>query len=183
MVVMAPKDENELRRMMATALQHDGPIAIRYPRGTALGVALESPVETLPVGKAEILKDGDDVAILAVGRCVSEGLTAHARLAERGVRATVVNCRFVKPIDVDLIAGVAQRVPRLITVEENVRQGGFGSAVLEALNDQGMTHIAVERLGVPDIFVEHGPPDVLRAKYGLDADGIVAAAARLMRLT
>ena len=183
MVVMAPKDENELRQMLATALQHDGPVAIRYPRGTAMGVALESPVAALPVGKAEILKDGDDVAILALGRCVSEGLKAHARLAERGVRATVVNCRFVKPIDVDLIAGVARRVPRIITVEENVRQGGFGSAVLEALNDQGITHVAVERLGVPDIFVEHGSPDVLRAKYGLDADGIVKAAARLMRPT
>ena len=183
MVVMAPKDENELRQMLATALQHDGPVAIRYPRGTAMGVALESPVAALPVGKAEILKDGDDVAILALGRCVSEGLEAHARLAERGVRATVVNCRFVKPIDVDLIAGVARRVPRIITVEENVRQGGFGSAVLEALNDQGITHVAVERLGVPDIFVEHGSPDVLRAKYGLDADGIVEAAARLMRPT
>ncbi len=183
MVVMSPKDENELRQMLATALQHDGPVAIRYPRGTAVGVALESPVAALPVGKAELLKDGDDVAILALGRCVSEGLKAHARLAERGVRATVVNCRFVKPIDVDLIAGVARRVPRIITVEENVRQGGFGSAVLEALNDQGITHVAVERLGVPDIFVEHGSPDVLRAKYGLDADGIVKAAARLMRPT
>ena len=183
MVVMAPKDENELRQMMATALQHDGPVAFRYPRGTAVGVALESPVAALPVGRAEILKDGDDVAILALGRCVSEGLEAHARLAERGVRAMVVNCRFVKPIDVDLIAGVARRVPRLITVEENVRQGGFGSAVLEALNDQGITHVAVERLGVPDLFVEHGSPGVLRAKYGLDADGIVAAAARLMRQT
>ena len=183
MVVMAPKDENELRQMLATALQHDGPVAIRYPRGTAVGVALESPVAALPVGKAELLKEGDDVVILALGRCVSEGLKAHARLAERGVRATVVNCRFVKPIDVDLIAGVARRVPRIITVEENVRQGGFGSAVLEALNDQGITHVAVERLGVPDIFVEHGAPDVLRAKYGLDADGIVKAAARLMRPT
>jgi 1-deoxy-D-xylulose-5-phosphate synthase len=183
MVVMAPKDENELRQMMATALQHDGPVALRYPRGTAVGVALESPAAALPVGKAEILKEGDDVAILALGRCVSEGLKAHARLAERGVRATVVNCRFVKPIDVDLIAGVARRVPRLITVEENVRQGGFGSAVLEALNDQGITHVAVARLGVPDLFVEHGSPDVLRAKYGLDADGIVEAAARLMRQT
>ena len=183
MVVMSPKDENELRQMLATALQHDGPVAIRYPRGTAMGVALESPVAALPVGKAELLKDGDDVAILALGRCVSEGLKAHACLAERGVRATVVNCRFVKPIDVDLIAGVARRVPRIITVEENVRQGGFGSAVLEALNDQGITHVAVERLGVPDIFVEHGSPDVLRAKYGLDADGIVKAAARLMRPT
>ena len=183
MVVMAPKDENELRQMLATALQHDGPVAIRYPRGTAMGVALESPVAALPIGKAELLKEGDDVAILALGRCVSEGLKAHARLAERGVRATVVNCRFVKPIDVDLIAGVARRVPRIITVEENVRQGGFGSAVLEALNDQGITHVAVERLGVPDIFVEHGSPDVLRAKYGLDADGIVKAAARLMRPT
>jgi 1-deoxy-D-xylulose-5-phosphate synthase len=183
MVVMAPKDENELRQMLATALQHDGPVAIRYPRGTAMGVALESPVAALPIGKAELLREGDDVVILALGRCVSEGLKAHARLAERGVRATVVNCRFVKPIDVDLIAGVARRVPRIITVEENVRQGGFGSAVLEALNDQGITHVAVERLGVPDIFVEHGSPDVLRAKYGLDADGIVKAAARLMRPT
>jgi 1-deoxy-D-xylulose-5-phosphate synthase len=183
MVVMSPKDENELRQMMATALQYDGPVALRYPRGTAVGVALESPVAALPVGKAEILKEGDDVAILALGRCVSEGLKAHARLAERGVRATVVNCRFVKPIDVDLIAGVARRIPRIITVEENVRQGGFGSAVLEALNDQGITHVAVERLGVPDIFVEHGSPDVLRAKYGLDADGIVAVALRLMRPT
>ncbi len=183
MVVISPKDENELRQMLATALQHDGPVAIRYPRGTAMGVALESPVAALPVGKAEILKDGDDVAILALGRCVSEGLEAHARLAERGVRATVVNCRFVKPIDVDLIAGVARRVPRIITVEENVRQGGFGSAVLEALNEQGVTHVAVERLGVPDIFVEHASPDVLRAKYGLDADGIVKAVARLMRTT
>jgi 1-deoxy-D-xylulose-5-phosphate synthase len=183
MVVMSPKDENELRQMMATALQHDGPVAFRYPRGIAVGVALASPLAALPIGKAEILKDGDDVAILALGRCVSEGLKARARLAERGVRATVVNCRFVKPIDVDLIAGVARRIPRIITVEENVRQGGFGSAVLEALNDQGITHVAVERLGVPDIFVEHGSPDVLRAKYGLDADGIVEAAARLMRQT
>ncbi len=183
MVVMAPKDENELRQMMATALQHDGPVAFRYPRGTAVGVALESPVTALPIGKAEILKEGDDVAILAIGRCVAEGLTAHERLAERGVRATVVNCRFVKPIDVDLIAGVARRVPRILTVEENVRQGGFGSAVLEALSDQGITHAVVERLGVPDIFVEHGSPAVLRAKYGLDADGIVEAAARLMRQT
>jgi 1-deoxy-D-xylulose-5-phosphate synthase len=183
MVVMAPKDENELRQMMVTALQHDGPVAFRYPRGTAVGVALESPITALQIGKAEILKEGDDVVILALGRCVSEGLKAHARLAERGVRATVVNCRFVKPIDVDLIADLARRVPRIITVEENVRQGGFGSAVLEALNDQGITHVAVERLGVPDIFVEHGSPDVLRAKYGLDADAIVKAAARLMRPT
>jgi 1-deoxy-D-xylulose-5-phosphate synthase len=183
MVVMAPKDENELRQMMATALQHDGPVAFRYPRGTAVGVVLESPVTTLPIGKAEILRQGDDVAILALGRCVPEGLTAHERLAERGVRATVVNCRFVKPIDADLIAGVARRVPRIITVEENVRQGGFGSAVLEALSDQGITHAVVERLGVPDIFVEHGSPGVLRAKYGLNAGGIVEAAARLMRQT
>ncbi|MBI5581382.1 MAG: 1-deoxy-D-xylulose-5-phosphate synthase [Deltaproteobacteria bacterium] len=183
MIVMAPKDENELRRMMATALQHDGPVAVRYPRGTAVGVALESPGAALPIGKAEILKEGDDVAILALGRCVSEGLKAHARLGERGVRATVVNCRFVKPIDIDLISGVARRVSRIITVEENVRQGGFGSAVLEELNDRGITHVTVERLGVPDIFVEHGSPDVLRAKYGLDADGIVEAAARLMRQT
>ncbi len=181
MVVMAPKDENELRRMLVTALQHEGPIAFRYPRGVGEGVALDPEVTGLPVGKAELIAAGDDVAVLAIGRGVPEALKAHQRLAERGIRAAVVNCRFVKPIDAELIVATAHRVPRLITVEEHVLQGGFGSAVLELLNDEGIRHAAVERIGVPDCFVEHGPPQLLRAHYGLDAAAIVKAADRLLR--
>jgi 1-deoxy-D-xylulose-5-phosphate synthase len=181
MVVMAPKDEDELCRMLATALLHDGPVAIRYPRGAGEGVELQGEPATLPIGKAEQLEEGDDVAILAIGRGVPEALKAYNRLSERGIRAAVVNCRFVKPIDAELITELARRVPRIITVEENVLQGGFGSAVLELLSDAGITHAAVERIGVPDRFVEHGPPQVLRSKYGLDAAAIVKAADRLLR--
>ncbi len=181
MVVMAPKDENELRRMLAAALAHDGPIAVRYPRGAGEGVELQRESAALPIGKAELLKDGGDVAILAIGRGVPEALNAYQRLSEHGIRAAVVNCRFVKPLDADLITEIARRVPRLITVEENVLQGGFGSAVLELLSDEGLTQTAVERIGVPDCFVEHGPPQVLRSKYGLDAAAIVKAVDRLLR--
>jgi 1-deoxy-D-xylulose-5-phosphate synthase len=181
MTVMAPKDENELRRMLAAAVRHDGPIALRYPRGAGEGVALEPEAATLAIGKAELLAEGDDVAVLAIGRTVPEALAAHRRLAERGIRAAVVNCRFVKPIDAEMIAALAHRVPRLITVEEHVLQGGFGSAVLELLCDQGVAHAAVERIGLPDGFVEHGPPQLLRAKYGVDAAAIVKAADRLLR--
>ncbi len=181
MVVMAPKDENELRRMLATALRHEGPIAFRYPRGVGEGVALDPEPAALPIGKAELIADGEDVAVLAIGRGVPEALKAREQLAERGIRAAVLNCRFVKPIDGELIVETAQRVPRLITVEEHVLQGGFGSAVLELLNDEGIRHAAVERIGVPDCFVEHGPPPHLRTLYGLDAAAIVKAADRLLR--
>jgi 1-deoxy-D-xylulose-5-phosphate synthase len=181
MVVMAPKDENELCRMLATALAHDGPIAVRYPRGAGEGVELQKEHAPLPIGKAELLEEGEDVGILAIGRGVPEALKAHQRLCEHGIRAAVVNCRFVKPLDADLITDLARRVPRLITVEENVLQGGFGSAVLELLSDEGLTQAAVERIGVPDCYVEHGPPQLLRAKYGLDAAAIVKAVDRLLR--
>ncbi len=181
MVVMAPKDENELRRMMATALRHEGPIAFRYPRGVGEGVELDTEFKELPIGKGELLVDGEDVAVLAIGRGVQEALKAHQRLAKRGIRAAVVNCRFVKPIDAELIADLARRVPRIITVEEHVLHGGFGSAVLELLSDEGITHAAVERIGVADCFVEHGPPQLLRANYGLDAAAVVKAADRLLR--
>ncbi|MFO7708977.1 MAG: 1-deoxy-D-xylulose-5-phosphate synthase [Desulfobacterales bacterium] len=181
MVVMAPKDEDELRHMLATALLHDGPIAIRYPRGAGERAALAGKPAALAIGKAELLEEGDDVAILAIGRGVGEACKASQRLSEHGIRAAVVNCRFVKPLDADLIVELARRVPRLITVEENVLQGGFGSAVLELLSDEGVTQAAVERIGVPDRFVEHGPPQLLRTRYGLDAAAIVKAADRLLR--
>jgi len=179
MVVMAPKDENELCRMLATAIVHDGPIAFRYPRGSGTGVNIDKNVVPLQIGKGEILKEGKDLLILAIGRSVPEAMAAHSKLIELGISATVVNCRFVKPIDADLICSLAREIPRIMTVEENVRQGGFGSAVLECLSDEGIT-FHLERIGVPDTFVEHGPLDLLRSKYGIDAQGIVKTARKLM---
>ncbi len=180
MVVMAPKDENELVRMLTTALAHNGPIAVRYPRGTAAGVKMENQDVPIPIGKGEVLKKGDDVLILAIGTSVSEALYAHSTLMEQGISATVVNCRFVKPLDSDLIGSLAREIPRIITVEENVRQGGFGSAVLECLSDQRITGFLLECIGIPDTFVEHGSQNFLRAKYGIDAPAIVNAAKRLL---
>ena len=183
MVVMAPRNENELRRMMAACLQHDGPIAFRYPRGSATGCELDSAPTPTPIGRGEVLTQGDDVVLLAIGSSVAEALDAHERLKGRGIAATVVDARFVKPLDTSLLLDLVRRIPRLVTVEENVLQGGFGSAVLEALCDAGVHHVAVERVGIPDTFVEHGPPHLLRAKYGLDAPAIVAAALHLLQRT
>jgi 1-deoxy-D-xylulose-5-phosphate synthase len=179
MIVMAPKDENELRRMLLTALNHNGPIAFRYPRGTGAGVKLEQKIRPLPIGKGEILTSGEDIIILAVGQPVGDALVAHEMLGEQNISSTVVNCRFVKPIDAELIASLASEIHHVITVEENVRNGGFGSAVLECLNDQGIHNVYLERLGIPDTFVEHGPQSLLRKKYGIDAHAIVEAAKRL----
>jgi 1-deoxy-D-xylulose-5-phosphate synthase len=179
MVVMAPKDENELRHMIKTAIDHNGPIAIRYPRGTATGVDTGEKLQSLPIGKAEILQNGDDILILAIGRLVGEALAAQSRLMEWGILATVVNCRFIKPLDTELICSLASKIPRIITVEENIRQGGFGSAVLECLCEEGMTGFRIERIGITDTFVEHGPQDYLRSKYGVDASAIVKAAIKL----
>jgi len=181
MVLMAPADENELRRMLLTAIQHDGPIALRYPRGAATGVPIDKTAAALPLGKAKVLTQGDDILILAIGRPVNDALEAYENLKAQGIFATVVNCRFVKPLDVDLISALAQKIPHVITVEENVRQGGFGSAVLEALNDEGITGIRIERIGVADTFIEHGPQQLLRSLYGIDAAAIVKAARRLIK--
>jgi 1-deoxy-D-xylulose-5-phosphate synthase len=180
MVLMSPKDENELVRMLTTSLAHKGPVAVRYPRGHVEGIKTEKRNLPLSIGKGEVLQRGNDVLILAIGRSVNDALIAHATLAEQGISATVVNCRFVKPLDVDLIGALAREIPRIITVEENVRQGGFGSAVLEGLSDQGITGFRLECIGIPDIFVEHGPQKMLRSKYGIDASSIVDAAKRLI---
>ena len=179
MVLMAPKDENELVRMLTASFAHKGPVAVRYPRGNVEGVKTEKRDLPLSIGKGEVLQRGNDVLILAIGRSVNDALIAHATLAEQGISATVVNCRFVKPLDVDLIGALAREIPRIITVEENVRQGGFGSAVLEGLSDQGITGFRLECIGIPDIFVEHGSQKMLRSKYGIDASSIVNAAKRL----
>ena len=180
MVVMAPKDENELGRMLATAIAYPGPIALRYPRGEGIGVCLDEEPEPLPIGKGEILAAGDDILILAIGRCVSEAMDAMKILHEKGVFATVVNCRYVKPIDSELICHMAQKISRIITIEEHVLQGGFGSAVLECLCDNGISDFSIKRIGIPDTFVEHGPQDYLRSKYGIDANSIVMCAEKLI---
>jgi 1-deoxy-D-xylulose-5-phosphate synthase len=180
MVVMAPKDGNELQRMLVTALSHDGPIALRYPRGLSVDVDLDADPEPIAIGKGEILAHGDDLLILAVGSIVQEALEAQRRLSEPGHKVTVVNCRFIKPLDKELISSLASAIPRILTVEENALQGGFGSAVLEMLADEGITPIRVRRIGIPDRFIEHGAVGILRKKYGLDADGIVRAAQSLL---
>jgi len=177
--LMAPKDENELRHMLYTALQHNGPVAIRYPRGKGIGVPMDPEYRTLPIGKAEILQEGNDLQILAIGNMVQPSLNAAATLAKEGRSVGVVNCRFVKPLDQGLVDIVAPS-GRVLVVEENIRQGGFGGAILELFNDMGPKNISVKRIGLPDKFVEHGPQDILRAKYGLDSAGIIKEARDLL---
>ncbi|OEU59765.1 MAG: 1-deoxy-D-xylulose-5-phosphate synthase [Desulfobacterales bacterium C00003104] len=180
MVLMAPKDENELRKMMRTAFDHDGPIAYRYPRACGLGVPLDSEIEPVPIGKGEVLAEGSDLIILAIGLTVSAAVVAANELSGKGISATVVNARFVKPLDSELILSLAEKIPNLITVEDNISCGGFGSAVLECLSNAGITGTNVVRLGLPDMFIEHGPQDLLRTKYGIDAAAIVNAAEKFI---
>ena len=181
MVVMAPKDENELRQMLVTAIAHNGPVAFRYPRGSATGENIDQNITPLPIGQGETLTSGDDILILAIGRTVGDALIAHELLGEQNISSTVVNCRFAKPLDVARIGSLASKIRRIITVEENVLHGGFGSAVLECLNDLEIRDVNLKRLGIPDTFVEHGPQPLLRTKYGIDSQAIVSAAQKLMQ--
>lgn len=181
MVVMAPKDENELRHMLKTALDHPGPVALRYPRGCGVGVPIEDEVRALPIGKAEVLTTGTDVVILGIGVTVMAALEAKKRLEDEHISVTVVNSRFVKPLDRELITSLAKKIPCVVTVEENVIQGGFGSAVLECLSDEGVTGNRILRLGIGDTFVEHGSQKILRAKYGLDGAGIAKAVVDMVK--
>jgi len=181
MVVMAPKDENELQHMVKTALSYDGPIAVRYPRGICLGVPMDPEMTALPIGKAELLRDGTDLAIVAVGVTVWQAVAAAERLEQEGISTAVINARFVKPLDHELIGRVARHVRCVVTVEEGAKMGGFGSAVLESLSDQHITHVSTKLIGLPDWFIEQGPQDLLREKYGLTADGIYQEAKALWR--
>jgi 1-deoxy-D-xylulose-5-phosphate synthase len=173
MIVMAPKDENELRRILATAIQYeDGPIAFRYPRGGGYGVSLDKRIKPLKIGKGEVLREGEDCLILAIGSTVYPALQAATLLETEGIDVTVVNSRFVVPLDEDLIDDLSRRHRFLMTVEENVVTGGFGSAVLEFLHARGYAPPRVHCLGIPARFVEHSPSAVLRRKYRLDPEGI-----------
>jgi 1-deoxy-D-xylulose-5-phosphate synthase len=179
MTIMAPKDENELRHMLRTAIDHQGPIAVRYPRGSAVGVATDEPLHTLPIGRAETLREGDDVAILAVGSMVLPAERAADLLAHEGIRAAVVNARFVKPLDERLILDLAERCGAIVTVEESSVHGGFGAGVLELLADHEIV-IPVHVLGVPDRIFEQASQARLREMVGLTPAGIAAAARRVM---
>jgi len=172
MAIMAPKDENELRHMLKTAVKCGRPAAIRYPRGEGYNIDISSPTKELPFGKAEILKDGNALLILAIGVTVYPAMDAAKRLEKIGINAAVVNCRFAKPLDEDLIISFAKKTGKVMTVEENALDGGFGSAVLELLEKNGLSGCSVKRIGVPDEFVEHGSQKELRRLYCLDADGI-----------
>jgi 1-deoxy-D-xylulose-5-phosphate synthase len=180
MTVMAPKDENELQHMMKTALQHDGPISVRYPRGVSLGVKMDPQPTALPIGKGELLKDGSEVAIVAIGVSVWQAVQAAERLSREGISTAVVNARFAKPLDSELILDVAKRVRYVVTVEEGCRMGGFGSAVLETLSDAGVTNVTTKVLGLPDWYIEQGPQDLLRERYGLTTEGIYQSVKELV---
>ena len=172
MIVMAPKDENELRRMLFTALEAGGPAALRYPRGNGIGVALDPVLKKLEIGKAEILREGGDTVILALGSMVYPALDAAQKLAAAGLHATVINARFMKPLDEDLISCLAAEKPFMVTVEEGTEAGGFGAAVAALILDRKIP-ASILRIAVPDRIIPHGAPNLLHAKYGLDVDGIV----------
>jgi 1-deoxy-D-xylulose-5-phosphate synthase len=175
MVEMVPRHEAELRDMLRTAFGLECPSSIRYPRGGGEGATSEGPARTLPVGCAEVLREGGDVAVLALGPQVRAALEAAAALAAQGIEATVVNGRFVRPLDAKLILELAGRIGRVVTVEEGCLTGGFGAAVCELLADAAVHTVAIRRLGLGDEFLPHGSTDALRHQCGIDAAGIAAA--------
>jgi 1-deoxy-D-xylulose-5-phosphate synthase len=179
-IIMAPKDENELQHMLNTAFHYNGPVAIRYPRGEGYGVTLDEELKKLEIGKAEVVLSGKDLAIVAVGPSVHFALAAAQMLREENIEAGVINSRFVKPLDAELVCRLAREVGKIITVEENVLAGGFGSAVREVLGESGSQGVRVKCLGIHDTFVEHGSQAIIRKKYGLDAEGIIQSAREML---
>lgn len=183
LVIMAPRNEPEVQHMLATALAHNGPVALRYPRGVGDGAALVDTPEVLPLGQGELLREGQDGAIVAVGSRVNPALeAANALFAETGKSVAVFNARFVKPLPVAQLIELAESQPFMLIVEENALAGGFGSAVLECLVDHdALGSTRIKRLGIPDLFVEHGQQKILRAKLGINKDGILETLKTLVR--
>ena len=172
MIVAAPKDENELQHLLFTAIHSGGPFAIRYPRGFGAGVPLEATRRSIPVGRGEMLRTGGDITLFAYGSMVPPALEAAEALAERGVDCGVVNARFAKPLDVDLLEQALQLAPRLLTLEEHLVSGGFGSAVLEKVEERRLDGATIRVHAIPDQFIDHGPQAYQRSKFRLDAAGI-----------
>ncbi len=180
LTIMAPKDESELRSMLHFAVTFDGPIAFRYPRGCGTGVDYRSVLIPLQPGRGEVLREGEDILMLALGQGVPHALEAADMLEGEGVSAAVVNCRFLKPLDRDLILSLCQEIPRVVTVEENALIGGFGSSVAELLMDSGVSGVRLKRVGIPDRFIEHGSQAQLRDLIGIDSRGVFRAAKELL---
>lgn len=178
--LMAPKDENELQHMLYTAIQHEGPVAIRYPRGVGEGVDLSDNLEEFPIGKGELLKEGKDILLLPIGNRVAPAMDAAMGLKKVGIDAAVINPRFIKPMDSDLILEWAKKTGRVITVEDNARMGGFGSAVLELLASHNCFDVKVRNLGYKDRFMEHATQDILWKQAHIDAPAIINAAMEMV---
>jgi 1-deoxy-D-xylulose-5-phosphate synthase len=182
MVIMSPKDENELRDMLYTAIEYkDGPVAVRYPRGNGLGVPLKDGFDLLPIGQAESLRDGKDVALLAIGEMVDATMKAAELLKVGGIDASVVNMRFVKPLDTDLLRSIGTRFSHIMTIEDNVRIGGFGSAVAEFFAAAEISGVRLLIHGIPDRFIDHGTPAELQSDLHLDPIGIAAMVTQFLR--
>jgi 1-deoxy-D-xylulose-5-phosphate synthase len=177
-VIMAPKDENELQHMLRTAVEYPGPAALRYPRGSGFGVPLDPELKGFQIGESELLRDGDDVLVVALGTLVHAALEAADELAGDGLSVAVLNARFAKPLDVGRILPLARRCGAVLTVEEHSGSGGFGGAVMEALAAAGVA-VPVRSLALPDRFVEHGSSGQQLAEMGLDSAGIASAAREL----
>jgi 1-deoxy-D-xylulose-5-phosphate synthase len=179
LIAMVPKDENEFQHMIKTAIEFPGPVAFRYPRGRGVGGGRDVSLQSIDIGKGEVLREGQDILIIAIGTTVYPSLRAAQRLEEVGIQAAVINSRFLKPLDANLLCDWAKKTGKVLTVEENVLQGGFGSAVLELFQERGLLSTQVKRLGIPDIFIEHGPQALLREKYGIDENGIFKGAQKM----
>jgi 1-deoxy-D-xylulose-5-phosphate synthase len=174
-IVMAPKDENELQHMLKTAVDCGRPVSLRYPRGKGTGANLDNELKNLEIGKGEVLREGSDLALIAIGSAVNPALAAASWLAAEGLNIKVINARFVKPLDEELILKTAAAINKIITVEENMLPGGFGSAVLELLAEKSIAGVRVKRLGISDEFVNHATQAEQRRKYGIDEEGIIQA--------
>jgi 1-deoxy-D-xylulose-5-phosphate synthase len=183
MVVMAPKDEAELRDMLFTAVQYkDGPVALRYPRGDASGVKMNEGFEIIPVGKSELLRSGKDVALLAVGNMVGYAIEAAEKLFVDGIDCEVINMRFIKPLDAQVLEKVAKKYDKLVTLEENSIIGGFGSGVLEYFNDKSYKN-DILRIGLPDEYIEHGTQGELHKIIEIDPEGITKKVKKFLKMS
>jgi 1-deoxy-D-xylulose-5-phosphate synthase len=180
LTIMAPKDENELQHMLYTAILHEGPVALRYPRGKGEGVELSDSLSEIPMGRGELLREGKDILLLPVGNRVYPAMEAALGLEKVGIDAAVINPRFVKPLDDELIIEWAEKTGRVLTVEDNARMGGFGSAVLELLAGSNLSHIRVNLLGYGDRFMEHGTQEILWHQGHIDGPAIINAAMEMM---
>ena len=179
-IAMAPKDENELQHMLKTAVECGLPVSVRYPRGQGVGVVMDETPANLAIGKGEVVCEGSDLAIVAIGSTVYPAIAAAAKLRQEGISIRVINARYIKPLDQELLCQTALSLKRIITVEENVLMGGFGSAVLELFEQQGVHHVRVKRLGIADEFATHATQAELRNMYGIDEEGIIRAVRQMM---